>query len=154
MILAMHILWNLSEISKNGYLFFLCSQPVILDLYKTILWRLGVPNYKHQYICFQSVIILEQGSSTLYDSRACNGCWQWLPTGGIINQWVIDDTLWCYTMLWLVHGCVINNVVCSLNIHCSSSSIQCLMLGFQVCCSGCFLDFHMAGYFVIMFIQT
>ena len=46
-------------------------------------------------ICYQSVIILEPDSSTLYDSRAFDGCWHWLPIGGIINQWVVDDTLCC-----------------------------------------------------------
>ena len=137
---------------------YICFFYVFSLLYRTCTKQYyGVLEYQiiniNTMICFQSVIILVQGSSTLYD-RACNGCWRWLPTGGIINQWVIDDTLWCYTVLWLVHGCVINKVLCSLNIHCSSSSIQCLMLGFKVCCSGCFLDFHMAGYFVIMFIHT
>ena len=49
----------------------------------------------HTTICYQSVIILEQGCSMLYDSRARNDCLQWLLAEGSINQWVFDDTLCC-----------------------------------------------------------
>ena len=39
------LIWNF----KICIVVFICFQPVIPNLYKTILWRLGVPNYKHQY---------------------------------------------------------------------------------------------------------
>ena len=107
---------------KISILVFLFFQPIIPKLSKTISWRLGDPQCNDLYL---SVIIIERGSSTLYD------CWQWLPTGGNINQWVlIDETLCCCCVLWLVNDFVINTVLCSLNIHCSFSSIQCSMLGF------------------------
>ena len=119
MILATHILWKLIWNFKICIFVFFY---VFSLLYQTCTKQYNYGDLDNQIInintmsSFQSEIILEQGSSTLYDSRACNGCWQWLPTGGTINQLVIDDTLWCYTVLWLVHGCVINKVLCSLNI--------------------------------------
>ena len=123
-------IWNF----KISILVFLCFQPITPNLSKAISWRLGEPDYKHQYNDnYLSVIIIERGSSTLYHScsqfsgcSACDDCWQWLPTGGNINQWaLIDETLCCCCVLWLVNDFVINKVLCSLNIHWNFSSIQC-----------------------------
>ena len=63
-------------------------------------------------ICYLSVIILERGSSTIYDSRISDDGWQWLLTEGSVYCWVIDDT----------------KVLCSLNVHCCCSSIKILVL--------------------------